>query len=92
MLTLFVTGTSLLVPGLLLPIFGLKVAGITLLVSKYLNSPLYSDHGPGHARDPRTDEGHHPPDRGRRQGRLPPLHWLQHPGPGGQLGQGQGLN
>ena len=33
MITLIVTGASLLVPGLLLHIFGLKVAGITLLVS-----------------------------------------------------------
>ena len=33
MITLIVTGASLLVPGLLLQTFGLKVAGITLLVS-----------------------------------------------------------
>ena len=83
MITLLVTGASLLVPGLLLHIFGLKVAGITLLVSTSHYYHPTDHHVPGDVRDPRPDAGHHPPDRGRRQGRLPALHWLQHPGTGG---------
>ena len=48
-----------------------------------------------HLGDPRgagADAGCHEAHRGRRQGLLPPLHRLQHPGPGGQLGEGQGLS
>ena len=34
MVLLLVSGTSLLIPGLLLKMFGLKIAGIILLVNK----------------------------------------------------------